>query len=41
MSATRWTALSRRQRRREVVVTAIAVALTWATLFVAGELEPV
>jgi hypothetical protein len=40
MSTTRWTAQSRRHRRRDVVVTAIAVALIWVTLFVAGELEP-
>ena len=33
MSTPNWTELSRRQRRREVVVTTIAVAATWAVLF--------
>jgi voltage-gated potassium channel len=33
MTTPHWTELSRRQRRREVVGTTIAVALTWALLF--------
>lgn len=32
MSTTRWTELSRRQRTREVIVTTIAVTLTWIFL---------
>ena len=33
MTTPDWTELSRRQRRREVVGTTVAVALTWALLF--------
>jgi voltage-gated potassium channel len=40
MSTPHWTELSRRQRRHEVVVTTIAVALTWVFLFAIYYLVP-
>ena len=40
MSSTHWTQLTRRQRRREVIVTTIAVALTWILLFAIYYLVP-
>ena len=40
MSSTHWTQLTRWQRRREVIVTTIAVALTWILLFAIYYLVP-
>ena len=40
MSSTHWTELTRRQRRREVIATTIAVALTWILLFAIYYLVP-
>ena len=40
MSSTHWTELTRRQRRREVIATTVAVALTWILLFAIYYLIP-